>query len=135
MEIRLVADSGYENRTAFDYLDSEGVGFIFVQKQRQNIKNVGKWAKNKQNSLKYDSTLKERQLKTDMGTYRQIFIQVDKVYDEDGQLFFLEFSADEFTNVLATNLALLPEDIYGLYRDHAQVETIIGELKSSFGSV
>lgn len=134
VEIRLVADSGYENQTAFDYLDSEGVGFIIVQKQRSNIKNAGKWAKNKQNSIKYNSTLKERQLKTEMGTYRQIFIQVDKVYDEDGQLYFLEFSADEFTNVLATNMSSSPEDIYGSYRDHAQVETIIGELKSSFGS-
>jgi hypothetical protein len=135
VKIRWVADSSYENHTAFNYLDSEGVEFIFVQKQRKTIKKAGKWAKNKQNSLKYDSTLKERQLKTDMGTYRQIFIQVDKVYDEDDQLYFLKFSADEFTNVLATNMTVLPEDIYGLYRDHAQVETIIGELKSSFGSV
>lgn len=134
VKIRLIADSGYENHAVFDYLDSMGIGFIIAQRQRKSVKNAGKWAKNKQNCLKYDCTLKERQLKN-KSDYRQIFIQVDKVYDEDGQLYILEFSADEFTNVLVTNMVLLPENIYGLYRDHAQVETIIGELKTGFGSV
>ena len=57
------------------------------------------------------------------------------MYDENGQLYILDFAADEFTNVFATNMALTAENIYGLYRDHAQVETIIGELKSGFATV
>lgn len=135
VKIRLAADSGYENYEAFDYLEKMGVGFVIAQKQRKKVKNAGKWAKNRRNSLKYDCTLKERQLETKNGKYRQVFIQVDKVYDEDGQLYFLNFAADEFTNVFVTNMALSAENIYGLYRKHAQVETIIGELKSGFGSV
>ncbi len=134
VKIIVATDSGYENYEAFDYLDSMGIGFIIVQKQRKKVKNAGKWAKNRQISLKYDCTLKERQLQTAGGKYRQIFIQVDKVYDEEGQLYFLEFASDEFTNVLATNMEFSQEKIYGLYREHAQVETIIGELKSGFGS-
>ena len=135
VKIRFVADSGYENYEVFDYLEARGVGFIIAQKQRKKVKTAGKWAKNRQNSRKYDCTLKERPLETKKGTYRQIFIQVDKVYDEDGQLFIVDFVSDEFTNVFATNMALTAENIYGLYREHAQVETIIGELKSGFGSV
>jgi len=135
VKIRLVADSGYENYKVFDYLEEMGVGFIVAQKQRKKVKNAGKWAKNRRNSLKYDCTLKERVLETQKGKYRQIFVQVDKVYDEDGQLYILNFSSDEFTNVFATNMALTSDKIYGLYREHAQVETIIGELKSGFGSV
>lgn len=135
VKIRLAADSGYENYEVFNYLEEQGVGFIIAQKQRKVVKNAGKWAKNKQNSRKYDCTLKERPLVTKYGIYRQIFIQVDKVYDENGQLFFIDFVSDEFTNVFATNMALTSENIYGLYRDHAQVETIICELKSGFGAV
>lgn len=135
VKIRLVADSGYENYAVFDYLEKMVVGFIIAQKQRKKVKTAGKWAKNRRNSRKYDCTLKERPLETKNGTYRQIFIQVDKVYDEDGQLFIVDFVSDEFTNVFATNMALTSENIYGLYREHAQVETIIGELKSGFGSV
>lgn len=135
IKIRLVADSGYEKYTIFDYLEKMGVGFIIAQKQRKAVKNGGKWAKNRRNSRKFDCTLKERRLETKQGVYRQIFIQVDKVYDEYGQLFILDFASDEFTNVFATNMALTSENIYGLYREHAQVETIIGELKSGFGTV
>jgi hypothetical protein len=135
VKIRLVADSGYESYDAFDYLDKQKVGFIIAQKQRNAVKNAGKWAKKKNISRKYDCTLKERQLSTNKGNYRQIFVQVDRVYDEDGQLYILDFTADEFTNVFATNMILKAENIYGLYREHAQVETIIGELKSGFGTV
>ena len=135
VKIRLVADSGYENYEVFDYLESEKIGFIIAQRQRKTVKNRGKWAKNKKISRKYDCTLKERNFETQNGTYRQIYIQVDRVYDENGQLYILDFEADEFTNVFATNMALTAENIYGLYRDHAQVETIIGELKSGFATV
>ena len=135
IKVRLVADSGYENYEVFDYLEKMKVGFVIAQKQRKAVKTAGKWAKNRQNSRKFDCTLKERQLETKQGTYRQIFVQVDKVYDETGQLFILDFASDEFTNVFVTNMALRLENIYGLYREHAQVETIIGELKSGFGSV
>lgn len=135
VRIRLVADSGYENYEVFDYLEGMGVGFIVAQKQRKKVKNAGKWAKNRRKSRKFDCTLKERMLETKNGKYRQIFVQVDRVYDEDGQLYILDFASDEFTNAFATNMALTSENIYGLYREHAQVETIIGELKSGFGSV
>lgn len=135
VEIRLVADSGYENYEVFDYLEEMEVGFVIAQRQRKTVKTAGKWAKNKKDSLKYDCSLKERKLETKYGVYRQIFIQVDKVYDENGQLFILDFVSDEFTNVFATNMILTSENIYGLYREHAQVETIIGELKSGFGTV
>lgn len=135
VKIRLVADSGYENFEAFDYLESKKIGFIIVQRQRKSVKNRGKWAKNKQISRKYDCTIKERDFKTKNGTYRQIYIQVDRVYDENGQLYFIDFDANEFTNVFATNMRLTAENIYGLYRHHAQVETIIGELKSGFNAV
>ena len=135
VKIRLVADSGYENYKAFDYLEKMKVGFIIAQKQRKAVKTSGKWAKNRRSSNKYDCSLKERKLETNAGTYRQIFIQVDRVYDESGQLFLLDFVSDEFTNVFATNMELTSENIYGLYREHAQVETIIGELKSGFGQV
>jgi len=135
VKIRLIADSGYENYEAFNYLNKMGVGFIFAQKQRKTVKKAGKWAKNKQNSIKYDCTLKERNLETAEFRFRQIFIQVDRVYDENGQMLFKEFLSDEFTNVFATNMELTAEYIYGLYREHAQVETIIGELKAGLGSV
>lgn len=135
VKIRLVADSGYEKFEVFDYLEEMGIEFVIAQKQRKNVKKAGKWAKNKQNSLKYNCTLKERAFVTEKGKYRQIFIQVNRVYDEDGQLYFVEFTADKFTNVFVTNMALSSANIYGLYRKHAQVETIIEELKSGFGSV
>ncbi len=135
VKIRLVADSGYENYEVFDYLTEQKVEFIIAQKQRKTVKKAGKWAKNKQSSRKYDCTLKERPLVTNNGTYRQIFVQVDKVYDENGQLFFVDFVSDEFTNVFAKNMDLTAAHIYGLYRDPAQVETIICELKSGFGAV
>ncbi len=135
VRIRLVADSGYEKFEVFDYLNEHGVGFIIAQKQRKTVKNAGKWAKNKKTSRKFDCTLKERFLETKGGIYRQIFVQVDRVYDEDGQLYILDFASDEFTNVFATNMALSAVNVYGLYREHAQVETIIGELKSGFGTV
>ena len=96
---------------------------------------TGICTKRKQSSLKYDCTLKERDLETKHGNFRQIFVQVDKVYDDDGQLYILDFASDEFTNVFATNMRIKAENIYGLYREHAQVETIIGELKKGFGSV
>lgn len=135
VKIRLVADSGYEVYDVFDYLDEHKVGFIIAQKQRKTVKTGGKWAKKKHASRKYDCTLKERELPAGKGNYRQIFVQVDRVYDEDGQLYILDFAADEFTNVFATNMGLKAESVYGLYREHAQVETIIGELKSGFGTV
>ncbi len=125
VKIRLVADSGYENYEVFGYLEKMKVGFIIAQRQRKTVKTAGKWAKSKKNSPKYDCTLKERKLETKYGTFRQVFIQVDKVYDENGQLFILDFVSDEFTNVFATNMVLTSENIYGLYREHAQVETII----------
>ena len=135
VNIRLIADSGYENSEVFEYLNEMGVGFIIAQRQRKTVKKAGKWAKNKNNSLKYDCTIKERKLQKEHGDYRQIFVQVDKIYDADGQLYILDFEADEFTNVFATNMSLSAEEIYGLYREHAQVETIIGEIKSGFGAV
>jgi hypothetical protein len=135
VKIRLIADSGYEKYEVFDYLEKNEVGFIFAQRQRKSVKTSGKWAKNKETSLKYDCTLKERFLTYREKNYRQIFIQVDRVYDEHGQLCFVDFLADEFTNVFATNMDIAAENIYGLYREHAQVETIICELKSRLGSV
>ena len=135
VKIRFIADSGYESYEVLDYLESMAVGFVIAQKQRKTVKNAGKWAKNKQKSLKYDSTLKERRLETQRGIYRQIFVQVEKIYDEDGQIYFNEFLADEFTNVFVSNMAYKAETIYGMYRNHAQVETIIGELKSDLGAV
>lgn len=135
VRIRLIADSGYEKYEVFDYLNEMGVGFIIAQKQRKAVRKAGKWAKNKQKSIKYDCTLKVRYLDTAGGRYKQVFVQVDRIYDENGQIYFQEFLADEFTNVFATNMELTAEYIYRLYREHAQVETIIGELKSGLGSV
>lgn len=135
VKIRIVADSGYEKHEVFDYLDSQKIGFIIAQKQRKGVKTRGKWAKNKKMSRRYDCTLKERNFETTDATYRQIYIQVERVYDENGQLYILDFAADEFTNVFITNMLLTAENIYGLYRKHAQVETIIGELKSGFSTV
>jgi hypothetical protein len=135
VKLRLIADSGYEKYEVFEYLEENRVAFVIAQKQRKTVKTAGKWAKNKQTSLKYDCTLKERCLTYREKRYRQIFIQVDRVYDENGQLCFVDFLADEFTNVFATNMDIAAETIYGLYREHAQVETIIGELKSGLGSV
>jgi hypothetical protein len=100
VKIRLIADSGYEKYQVFDYLTKMGVGFIIAQKQRKGVKEAGKWAKNKQSSLKFDCTLKDRYLEIGERRYRQIFVQVDTIYDEHGQIFFQEFLADEFTNVL-----------------------------------
>jgi len=135
VKIRLIADSGYENSEVFEYLNKMGVGFVIAQRQRKSVKKAGKWAKNKRNSLKYDCTIKERKLQTKNGDYRQVFVQVDKVYDSDGQLYILDFEADKFTNVFATNMSVSAEHVYCLYREHAQVETIIGEMKSGFGAV
>lgn len=135
VRIRLVADSGYEKYEVFEYLEDNDVGFIFAQRQRKTVKTAGKWAKNKHTSLKYDCTLKERYLLHNGKQFRQIYVQVDRIYDELGQLCFVDFLADEFTNVFATNMDFAAENIYGLYREHAQVETIISELKAGLGSV
>lgn len=57
------------------------------------------------------------------------------MYYENGQLFLVDFVSDEFTNVFAINMVLTSKNIYDLYRDHAQVETIICELKTGFGAM
>ena len=136
VKITVVCDSGYENTAVFEYLDSIGVKFLIAIKQYKTVKKKGKYAKNKnvkKEKGKISVVLKERILKTkNEFLFRQIFVQNKIACDEFGQLYFEKFDSDEFTNVFVTNINLTKNKIYELYKKHAQVETIIEELKNDF---
>lgn len=136
IKLTFICDSGYENTSVFEYLESEKIYFLFATKQTKPAKKRGKNAKKKvvQYNKGYATTvLKERQLKTKNGfLFRQIFVQNKIHWDADGQLYFSEFESDEFTNVFATNIPLSSKKIYKKYKEHAVIETIIEELKNDF---
>jgi len=136
VEITVVCDSGYENIDVCEYLDSIGVQFLFAIKQSKFVKKRGKYAKNKtvkKEKGEIATVLKERNLETKNDfLFRQIFVQNKIVCDEFGQLSFKNFDSNEFTNVFVTNMKLTQKNIYEFYKKHAQVETIIEELKNDF---
>ena len=136
VEITVVCDSGYENIAVFEYLNSIKVQFLFAIKQIETVKKRGKYAKKKTVKKKKGeiaTILKERILKTkNEFLFRQIFVQNKIACDEFGQLTFENFESNEFTNVFVTNLNLSKSNVYELYKKHAQVETIIEELKNEF---
>lgn len=135
--IFVVADSGYENKQVFKLLNDNGVSFIIAEKQRKAVKIRGKWAKNKRTLFAEGVIFKSRNTKVEINkqeyTFREIFVYASKVKDEKGQYYFPEMFRDDFTNVFMTNLDKSAQEIYELYKDHAQVETIIEELKNDFG--
>ena len=136
VSVRLFADSGYESKAAFRYLDKHGVGFMIVQKQHATVKRAGRYARKKKTSIKYRATFKERLLLCGNRKIRQIFLQVHEAYNPTtGQLYFKEFLSDEFTNAFATNMHFSVLQLYRLYRGHAVVETVIEELKNDFEAV
>jgi len=134
--VTVVADSGYENSEAMCYLADAGVSFIFVEKQRKTVKNRGKNAKNKLDLQTEGVIYKERQIiknvKGNKYIFREIFVQAGELVDETGQYHF-DFASNEFTNVFVTNCRVFVQEIYAEYKKHAQVETIIEELKNDFG--
>ena len=136
VELRVVCDSGYADTGVFEYLDSEGVEFIFAVKQFATVKKRGKNAKSKEFKMErgdISRVMKERILETDNGyKFRQIFVQNRISCDKFGQTYFKDFDSDEFTNVFVTNMQLKKKNIYNQYRKHAVIETIIEELKNDF---
>lgn len=133
LKVRIICDSGYENIEVFEYLTSKDVEFIFARKQRSEVKQRGKSAKNKkeinENFEETELVIKERK----WNQFREIYIQNKIICDELGQYWIKKFEADEFTNVLITNMKESVEDIYSLYKQRANVENIIKELKNEFG--
>jgi hypothetical protein len=136
VNIRVVCDSGYADIDVFEYLESEGVEFIFAIKQHNTVKKRGKYAKNKElQKQKRDiiRVFKERFLETTGGhIFREIFVQNRVSCDEYGQMYLKNFHTNEFTNVFVTNMQLKKKNIYNQYKDHAVIETIIEELKNDF---
>lgn len=136
VELTVICDSGYADIDVFEYLESQGIQFLFAIKQHKTVKKRGKNAKNKevQKENGYVTTiLKERELKTKNGVlFRQIFIQNRISWDESGQRYFKDFDSNEFTNVFVTNMQLKQKNIYKKYKEHAVIETIIEELKNDF---
>jgi hypothetical protein len=132
VKVRFVADSGYEQKELFEYLDEMGVGFVVAQKQFQKIVTAGKNAKKKNIYLKYKAVVKERKSEIMGRRFRQIFLKVAEAVTETGQLLFPEMM-EGFTNVVITNMDNNFKWLYRFYRKHAQVETIIEEIKNDFG--
>jgi hypothetical protein len=128
-----VGDSGFLCGEICNLIEESGHQFIFAQAQHKQVKQRGKNAKNKRTAAGGTVVIKER-MRPITGKFkhqfREIYIQV---LSPDGQLWF-DFAADQFTNVLVTNMDLTAEDIYTLYRGHAVIETIIEELKNDFGT-
>jgi biotin operon repressor len=136
VEITVVCDSGYENTEVFEYLDLNKIQFLIAIKQFERVKTRGKYAKKKTMKKKKGeiaTILKERKLETKSNfQFREIFVQNKIACDEFGQLFFEDFDSNEFTNVFVTNMNLTASNVYEFYKKHAQVETIIEELKNDF---
>lgn len=136
VKITVVCDSGYENIEVFEYLDSKKIQFLIAIKQFKTVKTRGKYAKYakcKTNKGKITTILKERIFKTMKDfQFRQIFVQNRIAIDEFGQLSFKNFDSNEFTNVFVTNMNLTASHVYEFYKKHAQVETIIEEMKNDF---
>lgn len=137
VKVTVVCDSGYENIDVFEYLDLNKIQFLIAIKQFETVKTRGKYAKcktAKKNRKGIITTiLKERIFKTENDfQFRQIFVQNKISIDEFGQLSFENFDSNEFTNVFVTNMELTRSNVYEFYKKHAQVETIIEELKNDF---
>lgn len=133
VEIIITADSAYENIEVMEYLDKEGIKFIFAEKQRKSVKARGKNSKNKIEVKRTGRIFKSRSKKTENGfAFTEIFVQVQHAIDENGQLYFKEFLSDEFTNVFITNLKNSPKTIYEWYKQHAIIEKTNEELKNDF---
>ncbi|MCC5815642.1 MAG: IS1380 family transposase [Leptospira sp.] len=136
VKIRIICDSGYENKEIFDYLHENGVKFLFAIKQRKSVKKRGKNSKNKKSIFekgRITSELKERIFVGEKGyKYREVFVRNYVHWDEDGVMYFKDFKPSEFTNVYITNMELTTRNIYKEYKKHAKVETVIQELKSDF---
>lgn len=136
VKIRIICDSGYENKGIFDFLHENGVEFLFAVKQRESVKRRGKNSKNKKRILekgRVTSELKERIFISENGSkYREVFVRNYVHWDEDGVMYFKNFKPTEFTNVYITNMKLSTRNIYKEYKKHAKVETVIQELKSDF---
>ena len=136
--IMVVADSGYENKEAMAFLEDEGINFIFVEKKHKTVKKRGKNAKNKlvvpEDGLIFKSGHVEKIIDKKEYRFREVFVYASKVLNMRGQYLFPEFYWQDFTNVFITNLRMAAaEEIYEFYKKHAQVETIIEELKNDFG--
>jgi hypothetical protein len=137
IEIIIVADSGYENKEVMAFLEDNDIKFIFSEKQHKTVKKRGKYAKNKtvmnSEGVVFKKRFVNKQCKAGKYRFKEIFVQAHKLYDINGQLYFDFMYADEFTNSFITNLNDTPDKIYELYKKHAQVETIIEELRNDFG--
>lgn len=135
--ITVVADSGYEDKKVMAFLEDEGMHFLFVEKKRNTVKKRGKNAKNKliipEDGLIFKSGYVEKIIDDKEYRFREVFVYASKIFDMKGQFLFPEFYWQDFTNVFITNLELPAEEIYEFYKKHAQVETIIEELKNDFG--
>jgi len=135
--ILVVGDSGYEDKQVMALLEDNGIKFIFAEKQRKTVKQRGKNAKNKIIFPEEGWIIKNRAvqkwIKEKDYTFTEIFVYASQVVDEAGQYLFADCYAGEFTNVFITNLNNPVSEVYMLYRKHAQVETIIEELKNEFG--
>jgi hypothetical protein len=136
VKIRIICDSGYENKEIFDFLHENGIEFLIAVKQRQSVKKRGKNSKNKKSILeigRVTSELKERIFVGKNGSrYREVFVRNYVHWDEDGAMYFKNLKPTEFTNVYITNMKLSTRNIYKEYKKHALVETVIQELKSDF---
>jgi hypothetical protein len=135
LEIVVVADSGYENKRIMNFLDENGIKFIFSEKQRKTVKRRGKYAKNKIPYYFDGYQIKERKFfikGRENKPLREIFVRASELRDENGQYYFSEFESDEFTNIFVTNLEWANFDIYEYYKGHAAVEKHIEELKNDF---
>ena len=133
VKIRFVADSGYDNKKLFEFLNQNQVEFLIAQKQFSTVKKLGKWAKNRQLYIKYKAEIKDRGIKYGDAVFKQVYVRVAEGIDKKGQLHFVDYLAEDFTNVFVTNMDLSSKALYRIYREHAQVEVIIGELKQDYG--
>jgi len=128
-----VGDSGFEVGAVCDFLHETGHQFLFAVKKRKDVKQRGKYSKNKKQHYNGKIIIKERERPiTDRfhHKYREIYVQV---LSDDGQLWF-DFAADHFTNVFVTNLTCSSLNAYKNYKKHAVIETVIEELKNDFGA-
>jgi hypothetical protein len=128
-----VGDSGFAVGSVCNYLQNTGHKFIFAVPQRKEVKQRGKFSKNKNQHDSGKILIKERKRPVTNKfhyEFREIYVQV---LSSDGQLWF-DFAADYFTNVFVTNLTCSALKVYRSYRKHAVIETIIEELKNDFGA-
>ena len=128
------ADSAYHSAPVCNFIEESGHYFIFAVRASKAVRKRGKNAKGKQIKLRGTTELKER-IRHPAGDYdyrmREIFVKVR--YTPDGQMLF-DFEADQFTNIIMTNLKCAAVTIYKSYKAHAAIETIIEELKNDFGA-